>query len=106
MNVMDMGKLHEEAMELAEQAILRKMRKTATAEEILFLNKQAYEKERTVALAATEEPTRSILLRSAATLALKAQNYAAVQELVKVGLSGEPPAEIRVELEELLTQIP
>lgn len=103
---MNISKLHNEAMELAEEAILREKRKTATAEEILLLNKQAYEKERIVALAVTEEPTRSILLRSAATLALKAQNYAAVQELVKVGLSGEPPAEIKEELEQLLINIP
>jgi hypothetical protein len=48
------------------------------------------------------EPTRSILLRSAASLALECQQETEAERLACLGLSGKPPAEIRAELREVL----
>ena len=51
------------------------------------------------------EPTRSVLYRSAASLAVDCQDYAEARRLIDKGLSGEPPEDIRQELLDLLTRI-
>ena len=48
------------------------------------------------------EPTRSILLRSAAALALECQRSEEAERLACLGLSGKPPVEIRAELRDVL----
>src|SRR5689334_1134788 len=48
------------------------------------------------------EPTRSILLRSAASLALECKRNEKAERLACLGLSGKPPAEIRTELRSVL----
>lgn len=48
------------------------------------------------------EPTHSVLLRSAASLALECQRGEETERLACLGLSGRPPAEIRAELREVL----
>jgi hypothetical protein len=48
------------------------------------------------------EPTRSILLRSAASLALECKRDEEAERLACLGLSGKPPAEIRAELRDVL----
>ena len=48
------------------------------------------------------EPTRSILLRSAASLALACAREEEAERLACLGLAGNPPAEIRVELRDVL----
>jgi hypothetical protein len=48
------------------------------------------------------EPTRSVLFRSAACIALEAGHAALARRLVARGLEGDPPAEIKHELLELL----
>lgn len=89
--------LHESAMGFAEQAVLEK--DPARAGSLL---RAAFERERSAAdlLAASldEEPTRSILHRSAATLAAECHEYAEAERLVEQGLAGSPPAEIGEEL--------
>ncbi len=51
------------------------------------------------------EPTRSVLLRSAATLALRCGEYREAEKLVACALSGEPPAEIAEELRDVLENV-
>jgi hypothetical protein len=89
--------LHEAAMGFAEQAVLE--RDPARAGRLL---RSAFERERSAAdlLAGTleEEPTRSILHRSAATLAADCLEYAEAERLIEQGLAGSPPAEIGEEL--------
>lgn len=48
------------------------------------------------------EPTRSILLRSAASLALECKREEEAERLACLGLSGKPPSEIRAELRDVL----
>ena len=51
------------------------------------------------------EPTRSILYRSAASLAWNCQDYPEVKRLAAEGLSGAPPSRIAGELRELLEMV-
>jgi hypothetical protein len=51
------------------------------------------------------EPARSVLLRSAATLALNAELLPAAEKLICTALSCNPPEEIADELRDLLEQI-
>lgn len=51
------------------------------------------------------EPTRSILLRSAASLALECKQNDEAERLACLGLSGKPPAEIRTDLRDVLMSI-
>jgi hypothetical protein len=48
------------------------------------------------------EPTRSVLLRSAASLALECQRNEEAERLACLGLPGKPPVEIRAELRDVL----
>jgi hypothetical protein len=48
------------------------------------------------------EPTRSVLHRSAATIALQLGHYRTARELAQRGLNGDPPHEIQVELRDVL----
>jgi hypothetical protein len=48
------------------------------------------------------EPTRSVLYRSAATLARDCQDYGEAKRLIQKGLMGRPPDDIAEELKELL----
>ncbi|SEL64573.1 FecR family protein [Chitinophaga rupis] len=52
-----------------------------------------------------KEPTRGVLCRSAATLAYNIGLFQEAKEIIKVGLSGRPFPEIRLELEELQTKV-
>ena len=50
------------------------------------------------------EPTRSVLFRSAATLAVRCENYKQAERLIFTALAGDPPAGIRSELLNVLSQ--
>lgn len=99
--------LHKQAMDFAEMAQVAKLK--GDSDLALQLSKQAFEKERLAAelivnnLAA--EPTRSVLHRSAATLAIDCGEIAAAERLIAVALSGHPPQEIAEELKDLFVQI-
>jgi hypothetical protein len=99
--------LHKQAMDLAEMAQVAKLKGDSVL--ALQLSKQAFEKERLAAelivnnLAA--EPTRSVLHRSAATLAIDCGEIAAAERLIAIALSGNPPQEIAEELKDLFVQI-
>lgn len=94
-------------MDLAEQAYLARLKgDSASSKELI---KQAYIKEKEVALEfenKTEmEPTRSVLLRSAASLAYECGQAREAERLIAMALSGNPPDEIAEELRELLYKI-
>jgi hypothetical protein len=98
---------HHEAMRLADQAgDLRRRGEGAEADARL---RQALEQERQAAdLAAPDlalEPTRSVLHRSAATLACQCGEYREAERLITTALSGRPPETIAEELRDLLLQV-
>ncbi|NET34852.1 MAG: hypothetical protein F6K19_22975 [Cyanothece sp. SIO1E1] len=99
--------LHQQAMDLAEQADLKKLNgDTTQVKEIL---RQALELEaeaaRMVADDLSAEPTRSVLHRSAATLAVECGELQRAEKLIAVALAGAPPLDIAEELKDLFIQI-
>ncbi|NJR73388.1 MAG: hypothetical protein HC773_06205 [Scytonema sp. CRU_2_7] len=99
--------LHQQAMDLAERAQVAKLRGDfAIASQ---LSRQAFEKERLAAeLIASNleaEPTRSVLHRSAATLAIDCGEIHTAEHLIAIALSGNPPTDIAEELKDLFVEI-
>jgi len=94
-------------MERADEAFAAKRRFDFDAANKLF--RVAFELEREAAHAIVmeqaPEPTRSVLLRSAATLALDCGEHREAEQLSCLALSGSPPAPICEELRELLAQV-
>jgi methylglyoxal synthase len=95
--------LHDEAMTLAEQASVAKMR--GYEHEAMGFLQKAYIKEKEAARLAQEghvpNPTRSVLLRSAASLAIDCGNYTEASELIDDGIRGSPTLDIAKELKNL-----
>jgi len=99
--------LHNEAMGLVDKALVLKLRgEFDGAKKILF---EAFKKEREAAFLVTSEielePTRSVLYRSAASLALECGELREAERLISIALSGQPPEEIVEELRDLLEQV-
>jgi hypothetical protein len=98
---------HRQAMEQTDLAHAARRQ----GDEVLALRyfRNAYELEAQAAAAFASrldaEPTRSVLFRSAATLALDAKLLPEAEKLVCTALSGNPPEEIADELRDLLEQI-
>ncbi len=99
--------LHHEAMRLADQA--NDLRRKGEEQEANARLRQALERERQAAeLAAADltlEPARSVLHRSAATLAWQCGEYREAERLITTALSGTPPETIAEELRDLLLQV-
>lgn len=99
--------LHHQAMDLVEAAEVAKLR--GEFPQFNQLLQQALTKEAEAAsLIANDlsaEPTRSILHRSAASLAIECGEFEQAKQLIANGLTGSPPKEIAEELKDLLTQI-
>ena len=51
------------------------------------------------------EPTRSVLHRSAASLALQCDEFRTAEKLIAIALSGNPPDEIAEELRTILSAV-
>jgi hypothetical protein len=98
---------HRQAMEQTDLAHAARQQ----GDEVLALRyfRKAYELEAQAAAAFASrldaEPTRSVLFRSAATLALDAKLLPEAEKLVCTALSGNPPEDIADELRDLLEQI-
>ena len=96
--------LHQEAMELVDQAVLARQR--GDDAKLAELAIAAFSKERQAAdLVADQfdfEPTRSVLHRSAATLAIECSRLRDAERLIGRALSGNPPDDIADELRDLL----
>lgn len=101
------SELHKRAMELASKATLANREGDLRA--FQSLSREAYEYERRAALTffsdPASEPTRSVLLRSAASLAFDCGELREAERLIAIGLSGEPPEEIAEELRELFEAV-
>ncbi|BAY47295.1 hypothetical protein SAMD00079811_49130 [Scytonema sp. HK-05] len=99
--------LHQQAMDLAEMAEVAKLRGNLTQAE--QLSRQAFEKElqaaQLIASDVEAEPTRSVLHRSAATLAIDCGKIDSAERLIAIALSGNPPQEIAEELKDLFVQM-
>lgn len=101
------NELHPRAMDLADEAFrLRRSGSDARAKE-MFLEALELERAAAVLLPPDEqaEPSRSILYRSAASLAYNGEDFSTAERLVAQGLSGFPPIEIREELKNLYEDI-
>jgi hypothetical protein len=96
--------LHERAMEQAQAALT-----TADPRLAHQLSRSAFEQEReaaeSLAIELGQEPTRAILYRSAATLAVDCRDDAEAKRLAKEGLAGSPPADVEAELREILAKL-
>ena len=95
--------LHIKAIDLAEQAFLLRFKDNSAQVEKLF--KEAFELEREAALLIMDEPSRSILLKSAASLAINCNELRDAEKLITLALSGEPTAEIAEELRNLYEEV-
>lgn len=99
--------LHQEAMDLAELAQVAKLRGQVVQSHDLL--RQAFIKESSAAALIANhwesEPTRSVLHRSAASLAIECGEFDTANRLIATALSGNPPAEIAEELQDLFIQI-
>jgi hypothetical protein len=76
--------------------------------QIQALHQQAMDLAEAAALIANNfdaEPTRSVLHRSAASLAIECGEFQAADRLISTALSGNPPLEIAEELKDLFIQI-
>lgn len=94
-------------MELRDRADLAGLSGPPEAAEELLV--QAFSKEREAARRLTNnlgsEPSRSVLFRSAAALAMKCGRLREAEQLVCEGLAGNPPDEIAEELRDLFDEI-
>jgi hypothetical protein len=99
--------LHQQAMDLAEAAAVSRLR--GDPERAAQLTHQAFVQEtQAAALTASTldaEPTRAVLHRSAASLAIECDELQAAERLIATALSGNPPPEIAEELKDLFIQI-
>ena len=98
--------LHDCAMDQAEDAVLCQMRGNSAG--FRSATKSALDYEREAANLVTAyveyEPSRSVLHRSAAALALDLGEWRIAEQLVCAALAGNPPAEIATELRDILEQ--
>jgi len=105
---MQINHLHDGAMERMDDALIAQRRGDDQAARAAF--RQAFHLERAAAelfltLPDPPEPSRSVLLRSAASLPRDAGERGEALRLIQLGLSGEPPLEIADELRTLLSEL-
>lgn len=99
------NELHKRAMDAADRADAAR-RAGSDAEAMLFF-REAFSAEREAALLVPTdlEPTRSVLLRSAASLAIECGDLREAERLVGMALSSDGPEEIREEIRDLYETI-
>jgi hypothetical protein len=105
--VNDIKALHRGAMQLVDDSMLA--RQAGNEREHLSLLKRAFDLERAAADSSCErvdfEPTRSVLHRSAASIALELGDVSSAERLICRALLGSPPENIAEELRDLLEQV-
>ena len=99
--------IHRQAMDLAEQADLKRLRGETSQVQALLRHALELEAEAAdlVANDVTAEPTRSVLHRSAAALAVECGEFSLAEKLIARALAGAPPSDIAAELKDLFIQI-
>lgn len=104
---MNIRELHNEAMYKAELGDMQKHQ--GNTDVAIDLYAQAYELEKNAACVALEhhmgEPTISILLKSAASLAMRCNLDRDAEKLIGLALSGEPPRDVAEELRNMLETV-
>ncbi len=99
--------LHLEAMEFCDKALAARRKGRHAHAKRLF--KKAFERENEAAkaleLRLDLEPVRSVLFRSAASLAIECGEQRSAEQLIGLGLAGNPPNEIADELRDLFEQV-
>lgn len=99
--------LHERAMSALDLALLAKRRGERVESQVHF--ESALEDERAAAQELKDEldaePSRSILYRSAANIALLAGQTRESERLIATALAGNPPEDISNELRDLLDEV-
>jgi hypothetical protein len=99
----DVEALHERAMELASQAdVARRAGRFSEVSDLLF---EAMKLETEAAEQVSVEPSRSVLYRSAASLALECGELREAERRIASAIAGSPPVEILEELRELSEQV-
>ena len=102
-----LDELHEQAMDFADQAFIARRR--GNSELADKLSRKAFELEAAAAHLVrddlTSEPTRSVLYRSAASLAMDCGEVRQAERLIAIALAGNPQPEIAEELRDLLEQV-
>ncbi|MFZ5518702.1 MAG: hypothetical protein ACOY90_18880 [Candidatus Zhuqueibacterota bacterium] len=99
--------LHPIAIDLAEQAFLFRRKGNENKAKELFLEALKIEQQAAFLLPPIQEsePSRSILFRSASSIAYNAGNYEKADWLISNGLAGFPPIEIKEELKNLYEDV-
>jgi hypothetical protein len=98
---------HECAMELTDQALAARRRGDEQQAEAYFREALSHEQRAAAQVAPdlSAEPTRSVLHRSAASLAVQCGELREAERLIAVALAGNPPDEIAEELRDLWQQV-
>ncbi|MFH1007454.1 MAG: hypothetical protein V1800_08135 [Candidatus Latescibacterota bacterium] len=103
----EINELHHKAMALADLAEAAK--RAGCTDEHIVLTREALRHESEaawkVAGEISLEPSRSVLFRSAATLAMESGDIRVAEQLIAAALAGNPPAEIADELRDLLEDV-
>lgn len=101
------NELHRKAMVLADLA--EEAKRAGDSDKCRELNREALSLESEaawrIAGETTLEPSRSVLFRSAATLALDSGEIRIAEQLIAAALAGNPPSEIAEELRDLLEDV-
>jgi len=104
---MNIRELHNKAMELADLADWQNRR--GNKNDAISLYEESFSLEYEAAMNAYNsnvgEPSVSVLLRSAASLAMNCKKLRESEKLIALALSGEPPFEIAEELRNLLENV-
>ena len=99
--------LHTKAIEYADNAFIKKFNGLFDEAKLLFT--QAFELESAAAYSAKEdnigEPTISVLLKSAASLAINCDKFDEAEKLICLALYGDSPKELADELRNLLEEL-
>ena len=101
------NQLHEEAMNMAENAFLAQQK----GDKMTFvqLSKKAFLLEKEAALLLQNkldaEPNRSVLFKSAAFLAFDAQEYQECRDMITYTLLGKPDNIIKAEMNQLFDEV-
>lgn len=102
----DINSLHREAMSIAEAAIMERFKGDPIKAKEFF--EKAFKLEKEAALLTRDnsaEPSRSVLFRSAASLAINFGDYREAEKMINLALAGDPPDEIADELRDLYEQV-
>ncbi|HHH50559.1 MAG TPA: hypothetical protein ENK52_06240 [Saprospiraceae bacterium] len=106
------NELHQKAMALADEAFYAKKKEQFDNAQSKYLAAFEYEKAAATLLVNDydQEPTRSVLFRSAANILLNLpylenEHFRQAEKMVAYGLSGNPPEEIAKELREVWREL-